>query len=33
MNLEHPERQRWCRELAKINQKLNGEEAKSFFDM
>jgi len=31
--MEHPERQRWCKEISKINQQLNGEEKKNFFDV
>ncbi|MFV1950664.1 MAG: DUF6760 family protein [Nitrospinota bacterium] len=32
MNIEHRERQRWCEEASKINQKLNAEEKSNFFD-
>jgi hypothetical protein len=30
--MEHRERQKWCEEASKINNRLNGEEAKSFFE-
>ena len=30
MKLDHWERRRWCREVSAINQKLNGDEKKSF---
>lgn len=33
MNLEHKERLRWCDEVSKINQKLNGEETKNMFEV
>ena len=34
MNMEHEERLRWCREISKINKKLNGEtEKKNIFDI
>jgi hypothetical protein len=33
LNLEHSERDRWCSEVSKINQKLGGrEEKKNFFE-
>lgn len=32
--LDHRERLRWCREISKINQKINGEsERKNVFDL
>lgn len=30
LDLDHRERQRWCREVSAINQKLSGKEEKSF---
>lgn len=33
LNLEHRDRQRWCREISRINKQLNGEEEKSFFEV
>ena len=34
ISLEHKEREHWCREVSKINQKLNGDEnTKSFFEV
>lgn len=33
LNLEHAERDRWCSEVSRINQKLSGgEEKKNFFE-
>ncbi|MFM9327204.1 DUF6760 family protein [Paenibacillus mesotrionivorans] len=33
LNLEHAERERWCKEISRINQKLNGEEdQRGFFE-
>ncbi|WP_187355329.1 MULTISPECIES: DUF6760 family protein [Paenibacillus] len=33
LGLEHPERDRWCREVSSINRKLGGgEEKKEFFE-
>jgi hypothetical protein len=31
--MEHRDRQRWCREISRINKQLNGEEEKGFFDV
>lgn len=31
LNLEHFERQRWCKEVSKINQKLNEDDNKENF--
>lgn len=31
LNLEHSDRERWCREVSKINKRLNGEEDKKDF--
>lgn len=28
MNMENRERKKWCREISKINRKINGEEEK-----
>ncbi|MFZ5986681.1 MAG: DUF6760 family protein [Bacillota bacterium] len=34
MNLEHRERELWCREVSRINQVLNGDEnKKGFFEV
>lgn len=34
MSMEHEERLRWCREISKINKRLNGEsEKKNIFDV
>lgn len=33
MNMEHRERQQWCEEVSKINEKLNGEKPGNMFEV
>jgi hypothetical protein len=33
MNLEHRERQQWCEEVSKINERLNADESKKMFEV
>ncbi len=32
MNMEHSERQRWCEEISRINQRLSGEKQRSILE-